>query len=104
MWKITIISIISLQLIVWPISGSFIPVLLAKGYNMGMILCITTFLTVLVNTYIGLPLFYFLFGAWLRIPRLQPKEMSYLYSLVDGGFPYKWQRLLIIIIYYDYII
>ena len=56
LWKITVLTVVSLQLIVWPISGTLGPSLSASGYNLALVLFICSFLNVLANTYLGLPL------------------------------------------------
>ena len=104
-WKITILTTISLQLIVWPISGGLVPILETAGLHFSLALMVCSFINVFTNTYVGLPLMQMLFGAWLRIPRPSPSDMKpYLWQLLDGGLPHWWQRWPILIIYYGTLI
>jgi hypothetical protein len=103
LWKITILTIVSLQFIVWSISGTLIPILGGRGINIGLILFITTFTTVLVNIYIGLPLMTLFFGSWLRIPRPPVAEMSTMGAILDAGLSH-YQRLLFMLFYFGIVL
>ena len=99
LWKITIMTVVSLQLIVWSVSGSLIPIMSGANVFIVLMAFTTTFVTVLINIYIGLPIMQLLFGQWLRVPRSPIGELSYLHLLLDVGLN-KWQRLLVMFIYY----
>lgn len=64
-----------------------------------MILFTTTFITVLVNIYIGLPLMTLFFGSWLRIPRPPVGDMSTIGALLDAGLTH-YQRLTLMLVYF----
>ena len=101
LWKITILTISSLQLIVWSISGTLTPIMLGIKVNIALLLFTTTFVTVLVNIYIGLPLLNLLFGNWLRVPRPSQGEMEWWVAMLDMGLK-RWQRVLIVLVYYSF--
>lgn len=103
MWKITILTVVSLQFIVWSISGTLIPIIGSRDVNIGLILLTTTFITVLVNIYIGLPLMTLFFGSWLRVPRPPVGEMSAWGAILDSGLK-GWQRLLLMLLYFSIIL
>jgi hypothetical protein len=102
LWKVTILTIVPLQLIVWSIAGSLIPLLISKGYNIALILFFVTLTTVFTNIYVGLPLMYLFFSSWLRAPRRSIGDMEWWVAILDSGLPSLWQKLLVIIIYYSF--
>ena len=86
-------------MIVWSIAGSIVPLMTNSHINIAFALFISTFITVLVNIYIGLPVMQLLFGNWLRIPRKSPVEMGVWISILDSGLK-NWQRIVVVSIYY----
>lgn len=90
LWKITMLTIVSLELIIWPITGSLLPMLTARGLHLAAATCVCSFITVFLNTYVGLPLMQFLFGAWLRLPRPSPADLSGTHALLDAGMLVGW--------------
>lgn len=63
--------------------------------NLYVSLFVTTFITVSVNTYLGVPLVSYLFGEWLKLPYSTDKFFSYL----NIGFPV-WMQYVMAVIYY----
>ena len=70
---------------------------------MGLILLATTFTTVVVNIYIGLPLMTLFFGTWLRIPRSSLGDMRSWVAILDSGLN-PWQRIAVMTIYFGAIL
>ena len=103
LWKITILTVVSLQFIVWSISGTLIPVFQRSRINIALALIATTFTTVLVNIYIGLPLMTLFFGSWLRIPRVPIGEMRPWVAILDSGLK-PWHRMAVMFIYFGTIL
>ena len=70
-------------------------------FNQRELLFISTFITVLVNIYIGLPLMHLFFGPWLRVPRGAQSDMAPWVVMLDVGLK-RWQRILLIVVYYGF--
>ena len=106
LWKTTMLTVISLELIVWPITGTLLPMLLDRGVHVAAGYAVCSFMTVFLNVYVGLPLMHFFFGAWLRLPRPPPAEMTIVHQLFDAGQLVGWSpttvmvtRLAVVVVY-----
>ncbi|KAJ1415990.1 hypothetical protein B484DRAFT_422276 [Ochromonadaceae sp. CCMP2298] len=70
MWKTVILTTISLHIIIWQVGTNLTPYLLSLHPLLSTL--VATFINVMLESYIGLPLMEAQFGEWMRMPRNPP--------------------------------
>ena len=95
LWKTSILVLIPLFLVVWPVNTCLYPILVNQ-YEMNPILAnfLCTFLNVLATTYVGVPLMHAHFGDWLKAERTFEKWPCF--QFLDTGFPRYVQHVLLV--------
>lgn len=83
LWKTCILTIVPLHFIVWQVGGALDLYLIPTGMSIFAIAFIKLAIHITINSYIGVPLMFFLFGDWLNLPR-PVKGVSYIRFLEFG--------------------
>lgn len=95
LWKAFILVQIPLFLIAWPLLTNFLPILVVQ-YKLNTLLAsfICTFINILVNTYVGVPLMHAQFGDWLKAQERTFEKWTLL-QFLDSGFSRPVQYVLL---------